>query len=232
MGKTELFLEKYKALESAIALAYKGEFEGGAAVSWLERRKEFKNLSAEIKCCRETRNLLQHNVKVGGKYAVLPDDALLNLLDELRDRVENPALCKDFAVLLENVFYRELGDNVRKTMYLMKKFGYTHVPILSDGRVIGVFSEHTAFNFFLEKYEDKIDADTSFADIFELISLEKGTGEIFRFESLNTRLSEIEDIFEEGIEKNEKIKMVFLTENGRPEEKLAGIISHWDIIGI
>ena len=41
MEITELFLEKYKELESVISLVYGEEFDG-AAVSWLERKKSLE----------------------------------------------------------------------------------------------------------------------------------------------------------------------------------------------
>lgn len=230
MEITELFLEKYKELESVISLVYGGEFDG-AAVSWLERKKEFRDINSELKCCRETRNLLQHNVKISGEYAVVPNRSMIDFIDGLIVRIENPTTCGDIAVPFEKVFYKEPSDNVKETMCQMRKLKYTHVPILVSGKVAGVFSEHTAFKFFLEKYEDKIDKNTTFKDIFELISLKNGTEEVFKFAAINTRLSEIEDMFEDGIKKNEKIRMIFLTKTGDSDDKLLGIVSHWDIIG-
>lgn len=230
MEKTELFLEKYRELETAVSLSYGKEFEG-ASVLWLEKRKEFKDVNAEIRCCRELRNFLQHNIKINGKYAVTASDFTIDFLEKLISRVKNPEMCIKYSIPLEKVFYKELSDNVRETMYLMRKYKYTHVPILSGGKVIGVFSEYTAFNFFLERYEDKIDRKTTFKDIFDSISLKYGTGEIFVFASLNASLSKIESIFEEGVRKNEKVKMIFLTKTGDSSEPLEAIISNWDIIG-
>lgn len=79
MEITELFLEKYKELESVISLVYGEEFDG-AAVSWLERKKEFRDINSELKCCRETRNLLQHNVKISGEYAVVPNRSMIRFI--------------------------------------------------------------------------------------------------------------------------------------------------------
>ena len=231
MDKTEIFIEKYKALEAAVGVTYEGEFEG-SPVSFLERQRDFKDLSSGIKCCREVRNLLQHNVKINGKNAILPDDALLSFIDVVTDRVKNPALGIDYAISAEDVFSGRMNGNVRDTMRLMRKFGYTHVPILSDGKVRGVFSEHTAFEFFLRNYEDRIDGNTKFSDIYELIRIDRNHGERFVFKSVGTRLSEIIDIFEDGLNKNEKVKMVFLTKTGSQNERLEAIISHWDIIGL
>lgn len=231
MDKTEIFIEKYKALEAAITLAYEGEFEG-SPVSFLERQRAFGDLSSGIKCCREVRNLLQHNIKINGRNAVLPDGALISFLEVVTDRVKNPELCIKFAVPAEDVFYAESDGNVRDTMRLMQKFGYVHVPVLSKGRVVGVFSEHTAFEFFLRNYEDKIDGNTKFSDIYELIRIDRNHGERFVFKPVTARLSEVIDIFEDGINKNEKVKMVFLTRTGSPSERLEAIISHWDIIGL
>lgn len=229
MEKSEIFLEKYKDLEAAITLAYGDKFEG-SAVSWLERQKEFRDVSSGIKCCREVRNLLQHNVKMNGKSAVTPDSELISFVEKLTDRIQNPELCIKYAVPIRDVFYRRPTDNVYDTMRYMKKLGYTHVPVLSGGKVVGVFSEHTAFEFFLRNYEDNISKNTTFADISEFISLDRG--ERFVFCPTSSRLSRIIDIFEEGINSNRKVKMAFLTATGSRNEKLEAIISHWDIIGL
>ena len=43
-------------------------------------------------------------------------------------------------------------------------------------------------------------------------------------------LEEVRELFQKNFEKGKRLAMVFITQSGRPEEKLLGIITPCDII--
>lgn len=229
MSAVETFLDKYKELESLAVNSY-GLIPDGSAISQLQRKAEFKNIKAELSYCREVRNLLQHNPKVRNEFAVEPSSKMIDLLSETIEKVKNPLKSGEIAIPMSEVYWKTIDDLVFLTMQDMKQNIYTHVPILQDGRVVGVFSDNTLFAYILEDGIISIDDKTKFNDIGEHLNLKNHPSEIFKFAKFNSLVSEIEDIFEESFQKNERIGMVFLTENGNENEKLRGIITAWDVI--
>ena len=82
MSNTDLFLDKYKQLEVAVRHAYKLD-KYASAVAFLKKHKSYLKYTSEIELCADVRNLLSHNPKVNGSYAVEPSDKVLNRLISL-----------------------------------------------------------------------------------------------------------------------------------------------------
>ncbi len=230
MNAVEIFLDKYKELEALAVNAY-GLAPDGSAISQLERKSEFRSIKAELAYCREVRNLLQHNPKVGNEFAVEPSSNMIELLADTIEKVRNPQKISEIAIPINEVYWKTIEDLVYPTMQDMKKNIYTHVPILKDGKVTGVFSDNTLFAYILEDGIIGIDEGTKFTDLGEHISIKNHPSEIFMFAKFHARVSQIEDLFEEAFQRNERIGMIFLTENGNEHEKLRGIITPWDVLG-
>lgn len=229
--KTELFLDKYRELE-AVASARYDLSNWNSAVSFLERRPEYQSIKTELAYCREVRNLLTHNPKIHDRYAVEPSDEMVKLLEQTVERVKNPKKAKHIWVPRERVFCRRMEDLVRPAMMEMNARVFTHIPIVKDGVVAGVFSENTLLSCLLDDGIVSVDGNTRFADIAEYLPLDRHRAESFRFVGPDTLASEIEDIFQEATERSDRIGLIFVTASGRNTEKLLGIISPWDIAGI
>lgn len=229
MSAVEIFLDKYKELESLAVNTY-GLIQDGSAISQLERKAEFRSIKSELSYCREVRNLLQHNPKVQNEFAVEPSSKMIDLLSQTIEKVRNPQKAGEIAIPINEVYWKTVEDLVYPTMQDMKKNIYTHVPILNDGKVTGVFSDNTLFAYILEDGIIGIDGNTKFIDLGEHLSLQNHPSEIFMFAKFNTLVSQIEDMFEAAFQKNQRIGMIFLTENGNENERLRGIITPWDVL--
>lgn len=229
MNSVETFLDKYKELE-ALAVNTYGLIPDGSAISQLERKVEFKSIKAELSYCREVRNLLQHNPKLKNEFAVEPSPKMIDLLSQTIEKVKNPLKSGEIAIPINEVYWKTIDDLVLPTMHDMKNNIYTHVPILQDGKILGVFSDNTLFAYILEDGIIGIDDKTKFSDLTGHLNLKNHPSEIFRFAKFSSLVSEIEDMFEESFRKNERIGMIFLTESGKENEKLRGIITPWDVI--
>ena len=111
MDKAELFLKKYKELEAAIRAGYSDlRDDDRSPVLILSRSPEFRSSRAMLDLCRDVRNLLSHNTTVEGRYGVVPDDALLEFLDETISAVKSPAVARDVCVPLEKILCASKKD--------------------------------------------------------------------------------------------------------------------------
>lgn len=227
-SKTDIFLNEYKALEE-IAVTHYGFQHDGRSGSRIEELPEFKKYRAELSYCREVRNLLQHKPKVGNAFAVEPSDQMIDLLRKTIEIIKNPPKAIDIAVLKANLIYKCMDDYVRPAMIEMQKNHFTHIPILQNDVVVGVFSENTLLSCLIDNAFTGISDKMKFVDIASYLPIDDNRSESFKFISRNARLEEANNLFDTAVHKQERIGLVFITQNGKPTEKLLGIISAWDV---
>lgn len=187
-----------------------------------------------IKSCRIIRNISFHNrFRYKGKTFDIcePTAETLEKLKEIIWDIRDPKLEK-ISISFENIFWRKLDDFIFPSMKIMSEKVYTHIPILNEKKaVIGIFSENTIFSYLLDQEIIEIPKTMTFRDLEKYLDVENHLSEIFKFIKVDTKISRIRKIFEEELEENKKIGMVFITKNGKQEEPLLKIITPWDLIG-
>jgi CBS domain-containing protein len=229
MNNTDLFLDLYKQLEQT-AIAVYGLPADGTAVSKLERFNEYKSIRSELKYCREVRALLSHNPKVDGEFAVYPSDSMIETLKKVISKIKEPPTCYERSVKGANILSARPEDIVFDKMKIMKSFGYSYVPIMKSGRVVGVFGKHTVFSLVLDGLDNILFDNTRFTDISQYTSLSKTDKNSFRFIPRDMYLFEAEELVVNAFKKKERINLLFVTQTGKPTESLLGILTPWDVM--
>ncbi len=220
-------MDLYKKLEAQVASTYGARHEGGS-VAKLGRRPEFRSISAELDYIRDVRNLLSHRPKIADSYMVEPSEAMVQLLKDVIARVETPAVAANIMVRIHEVFCCGKEDAVLPAVRTMYEKGISHIPIMEEGRVVGVFSDSTFIRCTVSG-EYAVDENTVFGEIEKELSFESYEPETFLFTGKETAINELSDIFEEASRAGRKVGMIFVTEHGRDSEKLLGIITAWDV---
>ncbi len=226
--RVDIFLDKYKQLENVV----KAEFhlsEKDSAMGFLMNRKAFQGMKNELDLCRETRNLLSHNPKVKGSYAVEPSEKMVQLLDEIINKVQNPLRARDIMVYKNDLYYCGMNDGVREAMKIMNSKSYAHIPIMDNDVVIGVFSENILLSLLVDEKLESIDDNLKFNKISKYLDLNRVGGESYRFIPQNESVSEISEMYKRASDKNDRIGMIFVTHNGKASEKVLGIITAWEL---
>ncbi len=231
MTKTETYIELYKRLEDVATKRY-GFPRDGRAVYQLERRPEFRDIRDELDYCREVRNLLQHKLRIGDSFPVEPSGAMLEFLKNVIARVENPLRARDIQVPAGEILCRSMEDLVRPTILEMQNRGFSHVPILRDGVVEGVFSSNTVFSCLIDKGIVGIDDNMRFADLRAYLPPEKHRSESFRFIREDKLVEEISDMIEKALGKHDRIALLFTTRSGSREEPIRGLLTAWDVAAV
>lgn len=226
-SRADEFLDLYRQLESHIKESFPQA--GSSAVSWLSRRKEFRHLSGELDYCREVRNLLSHREKIDGRYAVEPSESMLDTLRATIEKITNPARAHHIMVSRNKVVAKTMDDLVRPVMSIMLKEKFSRVPLLDDGRVVGVFSETALLTCMVDQQIVGIDDSVRFRQLEKYLPLEAHTSESFRFVPRDMYVSELADLFEAADRVEDRIGMVFVTQSGKSSERLLGIVTAWDI---
>ena len=230
MNNTDIFLDKYRELEVAIRYAYRlNKYD--SAVSFLKKQKRFQSYSADIDYISDIRNLLSHNRKIIGEYAVQPSPQVLTFMDELISAISGRKKCKDIALKVSQIIKRHLHGNVSDTIKIMNQKNYTHIPIVKEQRVIGVFSRNSVFTYIADNGACALsdNPNLTFLDIQDYIKLDGREKEEYIFVNNNMYLDELDDLFDKISKKNRRIGLVFLTKSGNRDEPITGMLIPWDV---
>lgn len=231
MSKAEIFLDEYKKLEQSAVDRF-GFRDDGRAVSQLMKISSFREIREELQYCKEVRNLLSHNPKIDGVEAVIPSDQVIALLKRTREKVEHPLTASGLGIPMERVYTCAMGDPVLPAIEVMNRNVYTNVPIVENGVVTGVFSENTLISWLLDRGTVSLAKEWTFYDFRDYLPIECHRAESFRFISGSETLSYIRKRFQKAYKSDDRIGMLFVTENGKANGKLRRIITAWDVASV
>ena len=231
--KTEEFKALYATLETKIRKKYNLYDMRESPIYFLAGTKDFYKTGEELYLCADIRNHFAHNPP-NEKYRIEIPDACFDLLKDTIEKVDRILGVMDIAIKRRNISYCTLEDSVRKAMVNMEEKHYTHIPILKNDVVFGVFSENTLLSYLIDDEVIGIDSETKFSDplLMRYLPIEKHRSEKFDFISKDAYLPEINKKFEQAFSVNDRLGLLFVTENGLKTEKMLGIITAWDIAGL
>jgi len=229
MTNTEIFIDKYKNLESVVRSTYDLTYNDSIS-NFLVGQTKYKRYSEDIRYCQEVRNLLSHKQKIDNNFAVEPSQQMIDFIDRLIEQIKNRPKCYEIQIGLKDIYFQPLDGKVKEAIQTMREKLYTHVPIIENGVVIGVFDENSIFNYLADNEIVYIENDLSFRQLDKYISLNNREMEEFVFFKATAYVEELESEIEKSFRKNKRIGVAFITPSGKATEQLQGIITPWDII--
>lgn len=227
MNYADQYIDLYKRLEAIIRNEY-GLRADEPIKEYLKQPEKHKHKRAEINYCAEVRNLLQHKEKLGNDYPVQPTQPMLDFIAGLIADLEERPRCREIAIKT-NIYTQTMDQSVSEAIDYMRKENYTNIPLMENGVVVGVFGENTLFNYLADDRIVDID-ELTFQDMNRYTGIENRGDEVYRFHRFDAYVDELEAMFEKEHRQARRLSMVFLTQNGKKEEKLLGIITPWDIL--
>lgn len=229
--ETEKFLDLYRELETVGRREYYPNLPRNEnIIGKLIRHQSLKNYQEDINFCRVVRNFITHNPKVAGNYPIEPSEQMIKLLARVIEAVKNPYLAISSSIKKEDMVIATKTDKVIDIMGLMDKYAYTHVPIIENGVLLGVFSDHAICSYMIERKYFKIDDDTVIGELEKFLQIESHKSEFFAFVDNKTRLHEVEELFKNNYKDSKILAAVFITCDGSPKSLLEGMITPWDLL--
>ncbi|WP_461207592.1 CBS domain-containing protein [Clostridium sp. DL1XJH146] len=179
------------------------------------------------------RNVIVHNPDKEFSQAIAePHDYVLKRYEQISTRVKNPPLAINcIAIKANKIFTITLDNTALEVMKIMNSNTYTHVPVVMNGRIVGVFSENTIFSYMVNKEDVLIEKEATIKEFEEFIPINKHESEKFIFVSKNILVTEVEELFQKELNNKKRLSVIFITETGKPTEKLLGLITAWDVAG-
>lgn len=198
-----------------------------------EKNSAVKKHKEELNFIRDVRNLNSHNKVDKDKYVVYPNPEINIRLKNIINEIKNPPMIYDSKMCIkrQNMYCRNIDDSVYETIKTMSEKLFTHVPIFEENKLVGIFSENTLLDIVRLETGILIDEKTNFSSIKESLKIDNHSMESFEFISRRKNIYDVEDLFKNYFSSHKRVGCVYITENGRKEENILGMLTAWDVLG-
>ena len=135
---------------------------------------------------------IKYNGNTNYDYTTSPNPNINYKLKKIIDIIENPPLISKSKIMIkwDDIYKREITDNVFETIKTMSEKVYTYVPILENNKFIGVFSGNIILDIIEKEQEIILNEKTDFSEFRETIKVENHSMEKFKFISKNKNICE------------------------------------------
>lgn len=231
-NRSDIFLNLYKTLEEILTDKYYGaETPKGSVVVRFMNERDGRQFRDRLDLCREIRNLLSHRADINGESILEPSQAMIDFLQKVIDYLKRPPLALDFSTRWDDIVKASLHQKALTVMRRMEQRGFSHIPVFDDGTFVGVFSKSTVFAYIAKNRGSALDEQTEIVDFYEMLPIERHKNEQFCFMGREATVEDVREAFEAKRERSRRLAVVFITENGRKDERLLGMVTPWDVLG-
>ncbi len=230
--RSEEYLELFRVLEEELEAKYNGLKRTSSSIV-IQYLQDLESLPVrdDLDLCREVRNILTHNAALDGEPVVEPSEALMDQLRAIIAYVKRPPLATAFMTKREQLLTADMGQRVLEVMRAMERRGFSHVPVMGKGEMVGVFSTGTVFSYCTRDLGEKgITADTRIRDFSQWLPWEKHMMECYGFVDEKATYADVKWEFERIKVGEKRLAALFVTRTGDPAEPLQGMITPWDVL--
>ena len=224
-NKAGQFLERYREIEEWVLNNL-----NVTEMKELEQMPQYKSLRSNLAFCRVLRNLLSHYdwSKAGNDLVIVTDQAVRqvnNLYYSL-----NPVTLMRVAIRAGQIFAPAPSDSVLAAVKVMQRNDYSYIPIVENHRIIGVFSTKTIMRLVAEHASLVLSESLTFNDITDYIRLVDEPNAHYGFVNPNVTVEDVSLKFQRSKTRRVRLDMLFITDNGRSDGQLQGMVTPVDII--
>ena len=227
--RAERFLRRYRVLEGLLEKRY-GDTSRGSVVYEYIRSDDSAEYRYELNLIREIRNLLTHNALEAGQPVVEPSVSVLNALERVIEHVSKPQLAQERGTPADQILCAHRNDPAENIMHMMRRRGFSNVPVMEQNQIVGVFSVGALFQYLEKNGLNALNRDTRISDLGACIEIQAEGAENYRFMSQDTTVTEARAAFQRYVRRNERLRAIFITATGSPQEKLIALLTPWDVM--
>lgn len=229
-SRAENFLKMYRILEGLLEKRYNGRRQGSSIVMEYLHDSDSEPFRHELNVCREIRNLLSHNADDVGEPLVEPSESVLVSLQNILEHVSSPRYAVDYGTPWEKILWTHPNDLLIDVMHRMDKNGFSHVPIMDRGKIVGVFSVGSLFSYLEREGLSALNNAARIGQVEDALNSERHGAERYLFMPETATIYQVRAAFEEKSERNNRLSAVFITKNGSQNESLIAMLTPWDVL--
>lgn len=180
----------------------------------------------------ELRNAIIHE-RVSPDYLIAaPLPETVTRIEEIARLLADPPLV--YPMFRKEVVVFSFGDPLGNVFRAMRSTGFSQFPVYDEGVYQGLLTDGgiAAWVARFTLSQDKSGASLLDVPVSEVLAAEKNSQRA-RFVSRRTTVYEVQEVFR-GNSKREKwrVSAVLITDSGRPDDRLLGIVTPSDIVSI
>lgn len=229
---TELFLSKFKQLEEKLVAIsnLKSTYVGfSRALEECKYSKKIELLENNqiyniLKTASDIRNILSHQAN-----ACVPSNSFYNKFKMIADEIINPLEVYDICTSKDKIIYANFSSPILEIVEKMVNAHLSHVPIIEKGRVVGVFSQNSFFQYVYINKSIKVDETYLIKDFIKRDEY-NNINESFIFVSKKAKVSSLIKYMKKKSPLDKKTSVIFITEHGKKDEELLGLITQLDVL--
>lgn len=229
-SRAERFLKMYRVLEGTLEKRFSGKRQGSSVVMEYLLDDDSEPFRHELNVCREIRNLLSHNADDSGEALIEPSEAVMESLERILEHVSAPRFAVDYGTPREKILWAHTNDVAIDVMRRMSKNGFSHVPVMEKGKIVGVFSVGSLFECLERRGLDALSNDTRIGQIREALNIDAHGAEKYLFLPKEATIYQVRAAFELKGQRNSRLSAVFITENGSQDAPLVAMLTPWDVL--
>ena len=198
-----------------------------------EKSNIFRKNNKYLKSFANLRNAIVHNYSNDGyKIIAEPHDNIVEDYKRIVNEVMNPPKALNtIAIRNSQIYTTSLNKNALDVMRVMKERTFTHVPVIEDKKLIGIFSENTIFSYVVATKDFLSNKEFKISEFKSFIPIDMHEGEEFKFVPKDILEVDVQKMFKDSLKNQIRLAVVFITESGKSTEKILGMITAWDVAG-
>lgn len=227
--QTNEFIENFKLIEKHINKIgnFPEEKSFKSKVFELSKNSLISRFQEDLNSFSNLRNLLSHEPKKNGEHIAMPTEFTINRIKEIYKLIVNPPLV--FPKFKFEVLGAEKDDFLNFIVKEMNEKSFSQFPVYQNEIVVELINTNTISRWLFSNLEENgniISVETKISDLINHIEFKNN----YKFISKKTNVFEAFNKFKNQI-KNEKrnLDVLFITENGKQNEKIEGLITIEDI---
>ena len=229
-GRSEQFLRLYRKLEGLLEKRYSGKKVSSSVVMEYLHDPDSAPCRADLDMCRDIRNLLTHNDDEDGQPVVEPSEGVVELLGDIVDYVQRPRLAMDYGTTGEKIMFAHPNDLALDVMRHMLRMGYSHVPVRDKTGLVGVFSAGALMSYVGDRGFEALKDDLRIGDLKKELSVDNEHTDKYLFFDSKTTLTTVRMAFEKPQERNRRLAVAFITEDGGQHSQVLAMLTPWDAL--
>lgn len=183
------------------------------------------NLNFEtIKQAAQIRNIISHNNDV-----IVPSDSFLSDFKQIVEKITSPLKVRDVMTHFRDLKTVGLKDTIGHVVEMLFKHGFSTIPVLEKHELLGIFTEKSLYDYFSLEQNKSLDKSMLVKDIIDAIDLNNHPRKYYDFISVNQTIYEAYEVFNKDLKSRREMLLLLVTENGKMDESLLGIVALRDI---
>lgn len=228
MKNSTVFLDRFHSIESILRqqigreehILFSQLVNQAAKKNALIRQK-----TERLKSFGDLRNAIQHGSGLNGEAIAEPHDKIVNEIIDIEEKLRSPKRMNHFFC---DVYSLNETDSMSKMLQLVQQFQYSQFPVFnSKGEFISLVTESGITNWLASKVKDDLISFEE-TEVSDLLSVDE-LAETYRFISRRNSIYEAKDYFLQAANEGRKLEALLITESGKSNQSLLGILTHWDL---